>query len=108
MNFAVGPACLHAIEAQHPTSVRVAGLDALSVGSFKPPQGFNGVGDEITRAYALPIGDRTLCVYATWHPTTSDADRAAALAIVDTIRAQPIGKDRIRVTFILRDRWDTG
>lgn len=107
MIFAVGADCLTASREQR-TSVRVAGFDGVSVEPYEPPVPFNNVGDEITRAYALAVGDRTLCVYLTWHPTTTTDELGAAVRILDTLRAEPIGEDRIRVVFTLEDEWDTG
>jgi hypothetical protein len=106
--FAVGPDCLKRSSDQRAVQRRVAGFDAEIVEPFKPPVAFNGVGDEITRAYALAVGDRTLCVYVTWHLTTTEADRDAALHVVDTIRAVPMYKDWVRVNFTLGRGWDTG
>ena len=65
-------------------------------------------GDEITRAHALAVGDRTLCVFLTWHPTTTDDELEAAAQILESIRAEPIGIDRIRITFTLDEGWDVG
>ena len=53
-----------------PVAVTVAGLDGLYV---EPYEGSSVTfigrrGGETTGAYALPIGDRTLCVYLTWDP----------------------------------------
>ena len=91
------------------TPVRVAGLDGVAVEPYMPPVGFgNPVDDAITRAYALAVGDRTLCVYLTWHAATTDAERAAAEAILDTIRAEQTPGGGLRVTFTLDEGWDTG
>jgi hypothetical protein len=106
--FAVGPDCLKRSSDERAVQRRVAGFDAEIVEPFEPPVGFNDVGDEITRAYALAVGDRTLCVYVTWHATTTNADREAALHVVDTIRAVPMYKDWVRVNFTLDGGWDTG
>src|SRR5262245_27749595 len=61
--FAAGPTCLATSEAERAVPVRVAGLDGVVVEPYRPAVGFNEVGDEITRAYALAVGDRTLCAY---------------------------------------------
>jgi hypothetical protein len=107
MLFAVGAECLTPSEEQQ-LPVRVAGFDGVSVEPYEPAVGFNQVGDEITRAYALAVGDRTLCLYLTWHPTTTDDELDAAVKILDSLRAQPIGEDRIRIVFALDKGWDTG
>src|SRR5262245_37048087 len=108
MLFEVGPQCLAPTDERPGTPVNVAGFDGVAVEPYLPPQTFNNVGDEITRAYRLAIADRTLCVFLTWHPTTTALERDAALRIVDTLRAQPIGADGVRITFTLADAWDTG
>lgn len=107
MFFEVGADCLKASREQQ-TPVRVAGFDGVSVEPYEPPVPFNNVGDEITRAYALAVGDRTLCVYLTWHPATTDDELAAAVRILDTLRAEPIGENQVRIVFTLEDVWDTG
>lgn len=107
MLFAVGADCLTASREQQ-TPVRVAGFNGVSVEPYEPPVQFGYVGDEITRAYALGVGDRTLCVYLTWHPTTTEEELDAVVRILDTLRAEPIGEDRIRIVFTLEDGWDTG
>jgi hypothetical protein len=108
MIFAVGPECLADQQGGQPSRVTVAGLEGTVIDQYQPVMPFNGVGDEITRAHALTVGDRTLCVFVTWHPTTSEDELRAALEIVDTIRAQPVGRQGIRITFRLPDGWDTG
>jgi hypothetical protein len=107
--FAIGPDCLEAREDQQAVPVRVAGLDGWSIEPYEPVATFGReVGDETTRAYALAVGDRTLCVFITWHATTTDDEREAAVRIPDTLRAEPIGEDRIRIVFTLENGWDTG
>ena len=105
--FAVGADCLGATTEQQ-TPVRVAGFNGVFVERYEPPVRFIDAGDETTRAYALAVGDRTLCVFLTWHPTTTDDELAAAVRILDSLRAEPIGEDRIRIVFTLEDVWDTG
>ncbi len=83
MFFAVGPDCLESSADHHPVGVHVAGLEGVSVEPYLPAVVFNNVGDEITRAYALDVDGRTLCVFVTWHPTTSARDREAAFEILD-------------------------
>jgi hypothetical protein len=92
--------------------VNVAGFDAVYAEPYEPPVTFTGPdGDETTRAYALSVGDRTLCVYLTWHETTTDAERDALLQIVETIRAEHIKNGRqdfVRAIFTLDEGWDVG
>jgi hypothetical protein len=56
-------------------------------------------GDETTGAYALAIGDRTLCVYLSWDPATTWAELEAARAVIESIRAQPVPGTGIRIVF---------
>ena len=74
---------------------------------YLPPRGFAITGDEITRAYALPVGAQTLCVFLTWHPSTSEQELATAAENVESIQAQPIG-EHVRLTFTLPSGWDAG
>jgi len=107
--FEVGAGCLAGNGGQRRAPVRVAGLDGVSLPVFTPPVAFNSEKpDAITRAYALAVGYRTLCVFLTWYPTTSEARIQAAEAALQTLRAEPIGDDRIRITFTLDEGWDTG
>jgi hypothetical protein len=92
--------------------VNVADFDAVYAEPYEPPVTFTGPdGDETTRAYALAVGERTLCVFLTWHETTTDEERAALLQIVETIRAEHIKNGRldfVRVIFELDEGWDVG
>ena len=106
--FAVGPDCIAPSEDRQSTPVRIAGLDAVFVEPYEPAIGFNQVGDEITRAYELSVDGRSLCVFLTWHPTTTEDELESAVAILATLRAQPISEDGIRITFNLPAGWDTG
>ena len=108
MLFAVGDGCLKAGREQQ-VPLRVAGFDAVSVEPYEPPVTFGRQdGVEITRAYAVAVGDRTLCVYITRHPATTDDELDAAVRILDTLRAEPIDEARIRIVFTLGSGWDTG
>ena len=107
--FKVGPSCLPAGAEQAAVPIRVAGFDGVSVQPFEPPVTFGSAdGDETTRAHALAVGDRTLCVFLTWHSTTTAAELTAAEAILDTIRAEPVGESSVRITFMLDEGWDIG
>jgi hypothetical protein len=102
-----------ATEWDEPTQpVKVAGFDGVYAEPYEPPVTYTGPdGDETTRAYALAVGDRTLCVYLTWHETTTDAERDALLQIVETIRAEHIKNGRqdfVRAIFTLDEGWDVG
>jgi hypothetical protein len=117
--FAVENDCFAAGE--DPVPVTVAGLDGLYVGpygvsvlaedetfplssrTFSHPRG-----GETQEAYALRVGDRTLCVYLTWDPGTTEEELAAGRQIVGSIRGQPNGENGIRINFTLPEHWDTG
>lgn len=88
--------------------VTVAGYEGAYLEPHEPPVVFNRVGDEVTRAYELNIGSGTLCIYVTWHPTTTADELDAALGILDTLRAEYREDGSIRINFTLADRWDTG
>lgn len=110
MTFSVGhPDCSRPIPREGAIPVRVAGLDGRYIEPFTPPITFAAKTQPTTRAYALAVDDGTLCVYVTKNPKTTDADWAAALQILETIRAEHVGdSDRIRITFELVDGWDVG
>jgi hypothetical protein len=100
--------CLKASQQQQ-VPVRVNGFDGVVVEPYEPPVPFGSPeGIEITRAYRLDIGGRHLCVYLTWHPTTTDDEIDTAARILDTLRAEHIGEDGIRIVFTLDGGWDTG
>ena len=108
MLFAVGPGCLKATQEQQ-VPVRVAGFDGVVVEPYKPVVAFGTPhDDQITRAYALAVGDRTLCVYLTWGPRTTADEVASTVQILDTLKAAPVGSERVRVVFTLKAGWDTG
>jgi hypothetical protein len=92
-------------EGPEPVPIAVAGFDGWYVEPH--PADFPNTlslhtwaeGDETTGAYALAIGDRTLCVYLSWDPTTTRAELDAARAVIESIRAQPISENGIRIVF---------
>ena len=110
MLFASGPECLgDAWDDRDARDVRVAGFDGVVVEPYEPVKTFNPPkGDEVTRAYALAVQDRTLCVFVTWHSSTTEDELREAVEILDTIRAEPIGSNGVRMTFTLPAGWDTG
>jgi hypothetical protein len=105
--FAAGPGCLEVNEGQQTVAVTIAGMDGVSIEPYQPPITFSQIGDEITRGHALSVGERTLCVFLTWHPSTTDGEMATAAEILESIRAEPIG-ERVRITLTLPEGWDTG
>ena len=106
--FAVDDDCLGA-NREHEARVRVSDFDGVSVENYQPPVTFNDpLGDEITRAYEIAVGRSNLCVYLTWHATTTDEELGSALRTIDALRAQPASIDWIRIVFTLDEGWDTG
>jgi hypothetical protein len=106
MHFAVEDSCF--ARSADAVPVTIAGYDGAYLEPYEPPVVFSDVGDEVTRAYELQIGSGTLCIYVTWHPTTTADELAATLGILDTLRAEHRDDGRIRINFTLADRWDTG
>lgn len=111
MIFAVEDDCFARGEGAEPVAVTVAGLDGRYVEPYDGP----GVlfmpereSGQTTGGYALPIGDRTLCVYLTWDSTTTTDELDAARQVVESIRGQPVGPSGIRMIFTLPEGWDTG
>jgi hypothetical protein len=107
--FQVGGGCREAIEKKVTRPVHLAGFDGVAVEPYEPPVPFGAPGgDEVTRAHALAVGDRTLCVYLTWSRDTTASELESVERVLDTLRAEPINDDLVRVTFILDSGWDTG
>jgi len=103
--------------AGEPEQLTVAGLAALYVEPYEDPDVlFQRRAVETTGAYALPIGDRTLCVYVSWDPDTTPAELIAAREVLESIRGQPLefifgepnGRNGIRIIYTLPAGWDTG
>lgn len=110
MLFESGPDCLGAAwDERDAADVRVAGFDGTLIEPYEPVKTFiTPKGDEITRAYALAVQDRTLCVFVTWHATTTEDELQEALDVLETIRAEAFGADGVRIVFTLPAGWDTG
>ena len=111
LTFAVADDCFAYGTDADPVPVTVAGFDGLYFEPYEDP----GVmfmppprSVETTGAYALAIGDRTLCVYLTFDPATPQVELESARQVVESIRAQPFGPDGIRISFTLPAGWDTG
>ena len=109
--FAVENDCFADGVGSEPVAIAVAGLDGLYVEPYEDP----GVlfmpapqAGETTGAYALAIGDRTLCVYLTWDAATTQVELDAARQVVESIRGQPLGQNGIRINFSTTGGWDTG
>lgn len=111
--FAVENDCFGGGAGEVPAPVIVAGLNARYAEAFdnhNPVVLFmpaRGVGQR-TSAYALPVDDRTLCVYLTWDPTTTPDELSSARQVVDSIRGQAHGANGVRIIFTLPGGWDTG
>jgi hypothetical protein len=113
LTFAIGGDCFTDGTDTEPVPVTVAGFDGFYVEPYEGPDvilfGYpDDRGDPTTGAYALAIGDRTLCVYLTWYPNTTQDDLEAARRVVEDIRGQPFGDEGIRINFTLPAGWDTG
>lgn len=111
INFAVENDCFAEGVGPEPVRVTVAGLNGLYLEPYEDAslQFFGGPRDGTTTgAYALAIGDRTLCVYLTWDAATTPDELEAARQVVESIRAQPFAEDGIRINFTLPAGWDTG
>lgn len=111
LTFAVADDCFAYGTDAEPVPVTVAGFEGLyfepyedpAVMFMPPPRRA-----ETTGAYALAIGDRTLCVYLTWDPHTTHDELEAARQVVESIRGEPVGPDGIWIQFTLPEGWDTG
>jgi hypothetical protein len=110
LTFSVADDCFAYGTDTEPASVTVAGLDGLYVEPYEDPDVtfVQTRASATTGAYALAIGDRTLCLYLTWDPDTTQDELEAARQVVESIRAQPFGPDGIRMNFTLPEGWDTG
>lgn len=108
MLFDSGPDCLPDNDAER-TPVVVAGYDGVAVEPYEPVMVYGTEkGTETTRAYALDVENRTLCVFVTWEPQTTPAELEDVFEILESIKAQSIGIDAVRINFTLPAGWDTG
>jgi hypothetical protein len=98
--FSLGPPCLGNSTANAGVPVQIAGYDAIAIDRRG--------GDRRIRQYAISIADRLLCVDLYSRTTTTEDELNSALAVLDTIRAQPIGEQGIRITFDLAEPWGHG
>jgi hypothetical protein len=107
--FAVENDCFPGSQGAEPVAVTVAGLDGLHLEPYERSMFLYPDPGETTTtaAYALPIGDRTLCVYLSWNAATA-LELSAARQVVESIRGEPNGEDGIRINFELPFGWDTG
>jgi hypothetical protein len=109
LTFAIANDCFANGTDAEPVPVTVAGLDGLYVEPYEDRSVlFVARGGETIAAYALAIGDRTLCVYLAWDSATTQDELEAARQVVESIRAQLFGPDGIRINFTLPEGWDTG
>jgi len=108
--FAIENDCFASGEGPEPVAVSIAGLDGKYVEPYIGPNVLfmpEREEGQTTGGYALPIDDRTLCVYVTWDPGTTSDELDAARKVVDSIRGQAHGTG-IRINFTLGPGWDTG
>lgn len=110
--FTVEDDCFARSPGAEPTAVTVAELDGLYLEPYDDDSASwlasNPSGGETTAAYALPIDDRTLCIYLRWDASTTPDELSAARQVVESIRGEPYGEDGIRINFTLPDGWDAG
>jgi hypothetical protein len=110
--FVVADDCFAYGTDTEPLPATIAGFDGFYVEPYEDPDVlFSSRGtrtDQVTGAYALAIGDRTLCVYLSWDPDTTQDDLERARQVVEDIRAEPFGDSGIRINFTLPAGWDTG
>ncbi len=108
--FAAKDDCFAGGEGPEPVPVTIAGLDGLYVEPYEDPSVLfiQPRGGETTGAYALPIDGRTLCVYLTWDPATTQEELEAARQVVESMRGRAVGPNSIQINFTLADGWDTG
>ena len=108
--FAVENDCFPTAPDADPIAVTVAALDGLYLEPYDDPNVLfmSSEGGETTGAYALPIGERTLCAYLTWDADTTPDELNAAREVLESIRGEPYGEDGIRINFTLPAGWDTG
>ena len=110
ITFAAEVDCFAGGTGPEPVPVTIAGLDGMYVEPYEDPSVLFGSprAGVTTGAYALPIGDRTLCVYLTWDPATTPDELEAARQVVESIRGQPFQEHGIQINFTLPAGWDTG
>ena len=110
ITFAAADDCFAGADGPEPVPVTVAGLDGLYVEPYDDPSvQFGNPRDSMTTgAYALPFGDRALCVYLSWDGMTTAEELDAARQVVESIRGRPVDEDAIQIRFTLPAGWDTG
>jgi hypothetical protein len=94
-----------------PKPVTIGSHEGLYVEPYEDPAvqfAVNPQAAATTGAYALAVGDRTLCVYLTWDAATTQDELESARQVLESLRSQPVGSDGIRITFTLPANWDTG
>ena len=104
--------CFAQGEGADPVPLTIGGIDALLVEPFLPeiPRRVLYTAMEVagTAAYELTVADRTLCAFASWDAAATPDEVHAARAVIESVRAEPIGGTGIRVVFTTEGGWDTG
>ena len=111
MVFAVESDCFASGEGPEPVAVTVAGVDGWYVEPYDGPRVLfmpQRESGQTTGGYALPMGNRTLCVYLTWDQTSTTDEVDAAREVVESIRGEAFGPSGIRIVFTLPEGWDVG
>jgi len=110
--FAVLGDCFPSARGAEPSAMTVAGVDSLYLEPYANDEDmhFGGIATgATTAAYAIPIEDRTLCVYLSWDPETPPDKVESAREVVESIHGQPYRQQGgIRINFLLERGWDTG
>jgi len=110
--FVVSDDCFTGVPAAEPRALTVAGLDGFYLEPYDGEHNYwsrsHPGGGETTGAYALPIADRTLCVYLRWDKATTPDELNSAREVVESIRGEPYGNAGVRINFTLPAGWDTG
>jgi hypothetical protein len=106
--FAVKNDCFTGSKGAEPSAVTVAGLEGLHLEPYDDDSLSFVNSGATTAAYALPIADRTLCVYLRWNAATTPDELRAAREVVESVRGEPNGENGVRINFELPHGWDTG
>jgi hypothetical protein len=95
-----------------PVPVEIGDREGRVVDPFEPdvPKRILFVGMDVAGAvaYEIPVGEHTLCAFASWDAASAPEDIRAARAVVESIRAEPVGSNQVRVVFTTEGGWDTG
>ena len=110
--FTLEDDCFAHGDGPEPVPLTIGAFDARLVDPFEAeiPQRFLFHNMDVAgmAAYQLAVADRTLCAFLSWDPDTTAATVDLGRAVIESIRAEPIGSTGIRVVFTTEEGWDTG